>query len=145
MFIQKTTIMKKLVKWMLAAILICGTATTLTSCEQEEMEDIINTANIIGTWKSGDTKFSPTPESDLDLDFDGCITFNADGTFTDCTGKNGHWTLREQTVTLYYPNGDAQNRQYTIQDGFSRNHMVLSTTINTEDGNSYHCSFILHG
>jgi hypothetical protein len=73
------------------------------------------------------------------------VSCGEDGTFTDCTGKNGHWTLREQTVTLYYPNGDAQNRQYTIQDGFSRNHMVLSTTINTEDGNSYHCSFILHG
>ncbi|MBP5388485.1 MAG: hypothetical protein J6Y97_14040 [Prevotella sp.] len=137
--------MKKLVKWMLAAILICGTATTLTSCEQEDMDDIVNTANVIGTWKSSDMQISPTPECDLDLHLDGYFTFNANGTFTDCCGKNGRWTLRNKMITLIYPNGDGRNMQYTIQGGYSRKQMVLMSTINTEDGNHYLCSIILKG
>ena len=131
--------MKKLFMWVLAATLMCGTTTVFTSCDDDDVEDIMETINLVGKWKSTG-QVTPKPTDNLEIDFNSTIEFKSDGTFSTTYSDNetatGTWTLRGKVLTMSYNISGVQTSQnFNIQEGWSRDRMVMTTVINDEDDN----------
>ena len=129
--------MKKFVKkYLLAMILILGSATMFTSCDEKLMEDIAESVNLVGTWQCSETVHSSVSPSDIRPTFDGYITFRADHTFTDNYGFSGNWYLKNRTVTLDYNSRYKGRVQLLVQEGYTTKRMVLTTNIDLGYGRS---------
>ena len=131
--------MKKILMWVLAATLTCGTTTVLTSCDDDDVEDVMETLNIVGKW-TGTVTVTPQPADDLEFEFGGTVEFKADGTYTSVgTGgdtSTGSWTLRDKTLTVTKTeDGETLSDLYKIQDGWTRDKMTIVNTFTDEDEN----------
>ena len=123
---------------MLAAILTCcGTTTVLTSCDDDDVENVMETLNIVGTWKTiGDV--TPNPVGNIKFDFYSSIEFKSDGTVV-CFDKNdnkmtGTWSLRDRTLTIVWSyGGETYSETYSVQDGWTRDRMVITYNFTDED------------
>ncbi len=136
--------MKTKVTWLLTAILICLTATLVSSCKDKEMQDVFGAANIVGTWNSSKTRPTTTLSTSYQTNVQGIITFEASGSFHEDNGKSGRWTFKDNELTLYYPNGEGRSMRYAMQDGYNRDQMTLTATFNADDGFTYTSSLILY-
>jgi hypothetical protein len=136
--------MKTKVTWLLTAILICLTATLVSSCKDKEMQDVFGAANIVGTWNSSKTRPTTTLSTSYQTNVKGIITFEASGSFHEDNGKSGRWTFKDNELTLYYPNGEGRSMRYAMQDGYNRDQMTLTATFKADDGFTYTSSLILY-
>ena len=135
LIIKKTTNMKKIISTcMFAAILALGTTTTLTSCTESQMEDFVESVNIVGTWNCTETIVSSSSPSDAMYHYNGQITFRADHSFYDSYGDTGTWSIRNKVITLVYDYGFVRDVQFFVQDGYTPQLMVLTTTICSRTG-----------
>ena len=71
------------------------------------------------------------------------ITFRANHSFTDSYGDTGTWSIKNRMITLVYDNGLIRNVQFLIQDGYTSQTMVLTTTLNMAHGDTCLCSVVL--
>ena len=131
--------MKKILMWVLAATLTCGTTTVLTSCDDDDVEDVMENLNIVGKW-TGTATVSPEMPEDMEFEFDGTVEFKADGTYVsidpDGDSNSGTWALRDKTLTLTQTEeGISFSDVYKIQDGWTRDKMTLVGTFTDEDDN----------
>ena len=130
--------MKKRILWMLATILtICGTTTVMTSCDDDDVEDIMETLNIVGQWKSLGI-VTPQVVEGMSVEMNDVTEFKSDGTYIsideDGEQTTGTWALRNKTLTLTQTeDGQTINIVYVIQEGWTRDKMVMSTTFTGED------------
>ncbi len=106
----------------------------LTSCDEKAMEDFVESVNLVGTWKCSETVHTSVSSSDVRPFFTGLMTFNSNHTFYDSYGERGTWSLRNRTITLYYDNGYIGTVQLLVQDGYTPDKMVLTTTIDLGHG-----------
>ena len=136
--------MKTKVTWLLTAILICLTATLVSSCKDKEMQDVFGAANIVGTWNSSKTRPTTTLGTSYQTNVQGIITFEASGSFHEDNGKSGRWTFKDNELTLYYPNGEGRSMRYAMEDGYNRDQMTLTSTFKADDGFTYTSSLILY-
>jgi hypothetical protein len=125
--------------WVLAATLSCGLTTVFTSCSEDDVKDIFESVNIIGTWK-GSATLTPTPSTAIEIYFDGTTTFDTDHTFTntddDGTKTKGTWSLDKQVLTMKQNiDGITVTQTYHIDDNWSRDKMVMTTTFDDTDIN----------
>ena len=114
--------------WVLAATLTCGLATVMTSCDDDEVDDVMKTLNIVGKWNTT-SQISPTVD-DLEIVFNSVIEFKADGSFisSDTNGEQsiGQWKLKDKTLTINFTeDGNTFTQNYSVQDGWTRDRMVL--------------------
>ena len=136
--------MKTKVTWLLTAILICLTATLVSSCKDKEMQDVFGAANLVGTWNSSKTRPTTSASISYQTNVQGIITFEASGSFHEDNGKSGRWTFKDNELTLYYPNGEGRSMRYAMQDGYNRDQMTLTATFKADDGFTYTSSLILY-
>ena len=136
--------MKTKVTWLLTAILICLTATLVSSCKDKEMQDVFGAANLVGTWNSSKTRPTTSASISYQTNVQGIITFEASGSFHEDNGKSGRWTFKDNELTLYYPNGEGRSMRYAMQDGYNRDQMTLTATFKADDGFTYTSSLILN-
>ena len=136
--------MKTKATWLLTAILICLTATLVSSCKDKEMQDVFGAANIVGTWNSSKTRPTTSASISYQTNVQGIITFEASGSFHEDNGKSGRWTFKDNELTLYYPNGEGRSMRYAMQDGYNRDQMTLTATFKADDGFTYTSSLILY-
>ena len=137
--------MKKTSTWMLVSILICCTAALLSSCKDKEMQDVVDTASLIGTWEYSKTRPTTSDTPNYQGNVQGIITFEADGTFHENNGKRGRWTFRNKELAIYYPNGEGRSMKYVMKnDGFSQEQIILEANFIADDGCTYTCSLMLH-
>ena len=124
--------MKKTMMWMLAAILtLCGTTTVLTSCDDDDVENVMETLNIVGRWKTT-VEVTPSPVDEMEITFLSDIEFKGDGTVIshfdledDLT--DAKWTLRDKTLILTQSiEGEVITNTLKIQDGWTRDRMVMT-------------------
>lgn len=121
--------MKKLAKhYLFAVLLIFGASTMLTSCDEKAMEDFVESVNLVGKWNCSETIHSS--DRSIRPFFDGYIQFEANHTFTDSHGDRGEWSIKNRTITLDYHRGYAGIIQMLVQEGYTTEKMVLTTTIN---------------
>lgn len=129
--------MKKIFIWMLAAILCGGLTTVVSSCGDDDVVDAIETINMVGKW-TGSAQVSPTPGNSMEISFDGVTTFNSDYTYTtvdeDGSIVTGKWSLTKQTLkmTEIHEEGNVV-LEYKIQDGWTRDRMVMTTVAEIPD------------
>lgn len=130
--------------WVFAATLCCGLTTTFTACSKDDVKDIFESVNLVGTWK-GTGSVSPSPSTEIEFIFDGTTTFNSDHTFTntddDGTQTRGEWKLNKQELTMTQTiDGVKIIQVFSIDDNWTRDTMVLTTIIDDEDinGNVVH-------
>jgi hypothetical protein len=136
--------MKKIARMlMFVALLTLGTTTTLTSCDENQMEDFVESVNIIGTWSCTESVIPTTNPSANRYHYNGLITFRANHSFTDSYGDTGTWSIKNRMITLVYDNGLIRNVQFLIQDGYTSQTMVLTTTLNMAHGDTCLCSVVL--
>lgn len=130
--------MKKIFLMTVAAILsFCGVTTVLTSCDDDEVENVMETLNIVGKWKTT-AEVRPTPVEGVDSWFIDYIEFKADGTvvaFEDGDSDIvGTWILRDKTLIITMSIGDESfNNEYKIQEGWTRDRMVITYSFTEED------------
>lgn len=129
---------------MLAAILTCCAFALLSSCKDKEMQNIVDTVSLIGTWDCSKTRPTTTDKPSYQMNVRGTITFEGNGTFHESNGRRGRWTFRDKTLCIYYPNGEGQSMKYVMQEGSDRRHITLVATFNADDGFTYTCSLILN-
>ena len=126
-----------------AAILTLGTTTTLTSCDENQMEDFVESVNIVGTWNCTETVLSTTTSMRTRPHYNGLITFRSNFSFSDSFGNTGTWSIKNRKITLVYDRGFSRIVQFMIQDGYTTNTMVLTTTIDMGDGHPDLCTVTL--
>lgn len=139
--------MKKIFIWMFAAILSCGLTTVVTSCDDDDVEDVMETINMVGKW-TGSAQVSPIPSFDLEITFEGITTFNSDYTYTsvdvDGITTTGKWSLIRQSLRMTETvQGQEISHEFKIQDGWTRNRVVMTTTIEDLDENNKPISYTL--
>lgn len=140
--------MKKRLLWMLATILvICGTTTVMTSCNDDDMEDIMENLNIVGQWKSLGI-VSPQVVEGVTVEMSDITEFKTDGTYVsiDEDGEQtiGTWVLRNKTLTLTQTEeGQTINIVYVIKEGWTRDKIVMFTTFTGEDENGNTITYTL--
>ena len=128
--------------WMLVAILsLCGATTVMTSCDDDDVEDLVSTLNIVGKWRTS-AQVTPPLADGMELRIDGDVEFKADGTVASIDAEDaqttGTWTLRDKTLTMTLTiEGQTVSNIYKVQDGWTRDKMVLTYTFTApdEDGN----------
>ena len=119
--------------WMLVAILaLCSATTVMTSCDDDDVDDIVGSLNIVGKWRTS-AQVTPPLADGVDLRIDGDIEFKADGTVvsidTNGTQATGTWTLKDKTLTMTLTvDGQTASNTYKVQDGWTRDKMVLTYT-----------------
>lgn len=124
--------------WMLVAILtLCSATTVMISCDDDDVEDLVSTLNIVGKWRTS-VQVTPPLADGMDLRIDGDVEFKADGTVASIdaegTQTTGTWTLRDKilTMTLNYE-GQTVSNTYKVQDGWTRDKIVLTYTFTAPD------------
>ena len=133
---------------MLATILvICGTTTVMTSCNDDDMEDIMENLNIVGQWKSLGI-VSPQVVEGVTVEMSDITEFKTDGTYVsiDEDGEQtiGTWVLRNKTLTLTQTEeGQTINIVYVIKEGWTRDKIVMFTTFTGEDENGNTITYTL--
>ena len=124
--------------WMLVAILALFSATTvMTSCDDDDVDDLVGTLNIVGKWRTSAQVTPPLAEG-MDLRIDGDIEFKADGTSVsidaDGTPTTGTWTLKDKILTMTLNvEGETVSNTYKVLDGWTRDKMVLTYTFTAPD------------
>lgn len=124
--------------WMLVAILaLCSTTTVMTSCGDDDTEDLVGTLNIVGKWRTS-AQVTPPLADGMDLRIDGDIEFKADGSAVsidaDGTQTTGTWTLKDKILTMTLTiEGQTVSNTYKVQDGWTRDKMVLTYTLTVPD------------
>ncbi len=129
--------MKKIFMWMLAVTLMCGTTAVVSSCDDDDVEDVLETVNLVGKWTSTG-QVTPNPGNKPDFDFDGTIEFKSNGTVVSTDSENhsleGTWTLRGKVLTVTISDeGEQVTSTYNIQEGWTRDRMVMTTVVNIPD------------
>ena len=125
------------------AILTLGTTTTLTSCDENTMEDFVESVNIVGTWSCTESVISTTCPSDARYHYNGLMTFRANHTFSDSYGESGTWSIKNRIITLFYDRGFRRDVKFIVQDGYTTKTMVLTTTLDMGYGETCLCSVTL--
>lgn len=134
--------------WMLATILtFCVPTTLMTSCDDDDVEDIMETLNIVGQWKALGV-VTPQVVENVDFEINDFLEFKADGTCIsiDADGEqiNGTWILRNKTLTITQTiDGQTTNDVYKIQEGWTRDKIVMTTTFTAEDINGKASTYTL--
>lgn len=124
--------------WMLVAMMaLCSATTVMTSCDDDDVEDLVSTLNIVGKWRTS-AQVTPPLADGMDLRIDGDVEFKADGTVvsidTEGTQTTGTWTLRDKTLTMTLTiEGETVSNTYKVQDGWTRDKIVLTYTFTAPD------------
>ena len=136
--VMRNTGTRKHFLWMLVSILVhCSATTVMTSCNDDDVEDLVGSQNIVGKWRTS-AQVTPPLADGMDLRIDGDIEFKADGTAVsidaDGTQTTGTWTLKDKTLTMTLTvDGQTVSNTYKVQDGWTRDKMVLTYTLTVPD------------
>ena len=80
----------------------------ITSCGDDEMEDFVESIELIGTWKTTEFKSSPSLPKDAKFELNNEVTFNADHSMILENGETAKWSLKNKNknknVTIEYSN-----------------------------------------
>lgn len=125
--------------WVLAATLTCVTATVMTSCSDDDVENVMENLNIVGKWNTK-AQLSPTAEG-VRIEYGNVVEFKADGSFIGIDEKGeqnvGTWKLRDKTLRVTFTiDGRTLEQSYAIQEGWSRDRMVMTYSF-TDEGVTY--------
>ena len=74
----------------------------ITSCGDDEVEDFVESIELIGTWKTTEFKSSPSLPKDAKFELNNKVTFNADHSMILENGETAKWSLKNKTVTIEY-------------------------------------------
>lgn len=141
--------MKKQLLWMLAAVLtFCGTTTVFTSCDDDDVENVMETLNIVGRWNTS-AQVSPQLSDDIEITFSDAIEFKTDGTVAtfgeDGRPDAGTWTLRDKALTITWKiEGASFSEVYKVQDGWTRDRMVVTYNFTDEDINGKKVNYTVY-
>lgn len=110
------------------SLFLCGTTLVTSSCGDDEVEDFIETINLVGTWKEVDLKVTPDLENPEMVEFGefATITFNSDFTYSVTNGETGTWQLKDKTITTKWTNHGETGESSCQIDSFDRNQFVVS-------------------
>lgn len=107
---------------MLAAFLLCCTPAVLTSCNDDDVEDFMESINLIGTWEVTDYTVTPAVADgdEINIAKGQKIVFKNDLTFIDSEGNSGTWKVSEKKIYVTYPGEEealfAEVKSYTRDD-----------------------------
>ena len=121
--------MKKILMWVFAATLICGTTAVFTSCDDDDVEDLMENINIVGKWKTTGS-VTPVPSEDIDIIINCTLEFKGDGTFISVDEEGdkgtGTWLLRDRTLTMSTTeDGETITQTFNIQSDWTRDRMAM--------------------
>ena len=137
--------MKKIFCWLFLSVFLCSTTMVTTSCGDDEVEDFIETINLVGTWKQlshSITPDLPNPElvtfSENDI-----VTFNADYTYIVNNGEGkGTWSLKNKILSCKYKEDGKEEEESFLVESYDRNQLVISTKEQMPtDGNTYKITY----
>jgi len=88
--------MKKFFMWMMAAVMLCGVSTVLTSCSDDDDDDpeTFETEDFIGKWSYIGTNSADSEEET------GTITFWENGSWTDSDDSEGFWQIKNNKLWI---------------------------------------------
>lgn len=111
---------------MLAAFLLCCTPAVLTSCNDDDVEDFMESINLIGTWEV--TGYTVTPAvadgDEINIAKGQKIVFKNDLTFIDSEGNSGTWKISEKKIYVTYPG--EKEALFAEVKSYTRDDMVLT-------------------
>ena len=128
--------------WMFAAILFCGTTTVFTSCNEDDVEEFIAKATLLGTWNVS-VSSSPTLPDGTNLGLGETVTFNSNGTFENNHGETGNWSLNGWTLKIK-DSTDDNTLSFSVHEDYTPSRVVMDNDV-VLDGlnNKYHVTIVL--
>ncbi|MBR5653353.1 MAG: hypothetical protein IKX22_04665 [Prevotella sp.] len=134
--------MKKILIWMFAAILSCGMTTVFTSCNEDDVEEFIAKATLVGTWNVSATS-SPTLPDGASLGLGETITFKSSGSFENNYGEEGDWSLNGWTLKMKN-NVEDIILTFNIHEDYTPSRVVMDNDVVFEGmNNKYHITVVL--
>ena len=127
--------MKKYLFWIFVSMLLCAGTTFITSCTEDEVNDFIESVNLVGTWKQVSRSITPELENPELVEFYDNLTttINSDFTYSSSNGETGTWRLKDRTIYTTWTYDGETGEETAYIESFERDQMVLSSTIRVPD------------
>ena len=132
--------MKKQLCWIFLSIILCGATMSLTSCGDDDDEDVLEASYFVGSWKMVDWNITPELENPDYVEFLGYITvtFKSDFTYSSDFGETGTWQIKDKTFYTKWVHGRETGEDSCLIESFNRDQFVASDTRQIPDHGKYY-------